>query len=384
MKIYRSSLFVAFISAIPWILASIGIIQFLGIAWIFLTVSTMSVATIFIVAIMHYLSTSKNIGSGSHISKQNNLLRNIIFCFIVASYIISLFSLVSILIKFNFNLAAIRYYFFRSQDSLEVLFGGNKYFKMLFNHVLDPLVISSIITIEKWGLRETSILGLYCLIGIATGGRFALYKTVIILIINTSFKNKIIHFKKLHLAIILLFLVLAVTIHVNRQINTWGISSIDALKKTVGEVYAYHSIQFGIMNESLDAPIQYGPITGLLTPFYVISGKTSPEGELLIFLDNVEFSPQERSYNAFGTSIMFFLPIFQWIGVPLFFLSFWILCFWVIFMTKNNKRVALSKFLTYSLFFSGFQPYLFSFKWWLCIPIIYILSEKNQLRTIKK
>lgn len=377
MKVYRSSLFVAFISVIPWILASIGTIQFIGDAWIFLTASTMSIITIFIVAVMHYSSTSNNITTNSHLSQKKYLLRNIFFLVIVVSYVFLIFGLLGVLIRFNFNFAFIRYYFFRGQDSLEVIYAGNKYLKMFFNHVLDPLVVAFLITTVKWGFRDIIVIGLYCLAGIFTGGRFALYKTVIFLIINTLFKNTRVNFKKLHIVIFFIFLTLSMSVHVNRQVNAWGISPMDALKRSVGEVYAYHSIQFGIMNESLDAPMQYGPITGLLTPFYVISGKTSPEGELHIFLDRVELSQEEKTYNAFGTSIMFFLPVFKWMGVPLFFISFWILCFCIMFISKNTRKVALSKFLMYSLFFSGFQPYIFSFKWWLCIPMIYLLTDKK-------
>ncbi|NJO65560.1 MAG: hypothetical protein HC836_47970 [Richelia sp. RM2_1_2] len=282
--------------------------------------------------------------------------------------------MVGIIIQFNFDFAAIRYYFFRGQDYLEVFYGGNKYIKMFFNHILSPLAISSIITLRKWGIREIFIVILYCLNGIAIGGRIELYETFVILTIQKFFNLRKIIFNKNYIAVILFFLILVTTIHINRLVNHLQISSFDALKMVLGEIYAYHSIQFGIISESLDAPMQYGPITGLLTPLYVILGKTSPEGELYVFLDEVEFSWGDRSFNAFGTSIMFFFPLFQWISVPIFFISFWLLCCYVTFFAKKNSRLALSKFLIYSLFFSGFKPYIFSFSWWLCIPLIYVYT----------
>lgn len=397
MKTSKLNLLVGFFCVMPWLLASVGAERLLGDTWIFFLGFSFSVMTALIVAFVNQ-SVVKN-REKYFLSNNNsffqNCLRKLWFYIIVASYFFYCVRVSNILLIHSFDLAAVRYSYFRSSDTLQNIFFNNKFIGMFFAWILNPMCICYLLTSRKFNLKEEwVVVFLYVLSGMMIGGRFSLYHVSVILFLNSFVAvKKIPKFNKKRilttLIVLALFLFLSLGIGANRAFYTsnQGYSFLYAFKQAFLSVYDYHSLQFGVISVSSGAPMQQGMFTGLLTPFFVFSGLPSPEGQLYLFLDNISFNfGNETGANAFGTSIMFFMPMVDSnikISIFLFFFSVLLLLFFLAYFVKGLEKLILLKYILFSFYFSAFQPFMFSFSWWLSIFMIVTFCRLGVFRSTK-
>ncbi|MBD2148131.1 hypothetical protein [Sphaerospermopsis sp. FACHB-1194] len=280
-----------------------------------------------------------------------------------------------------------------------MVFYGNKYIAMVFNWFISPLTPIYLLTIKKFSIKDLIVSIVFLASGLAIGGRFDAYRLAIILIINYSLaRRKIardINLKNKNfiaaIVSIAILLFLAIALGANRQAYRYAdnVSFWFLFTEAFKSLYNYHTIQFPVIYTSFNTPMQHGIFTGLLTPFYILSGLKSPEGALYEHLDQTIYYTEDGSSaaNAFGTSIMFFLRLADSnvaLGIILFFTSF--LLFFYVFtkLTSQTEKFVLIKFLLYSFFFSAFKPFMFGFSWWFCVMAIFIYCRSELTRQPQK
>jgi hypothetical protein len=384
MKISKSNLLVAVISTLPWFGAGLGAQTHLGKIEVLFLISTLSFLCLLAISISNpSLTKSKE---QNFLRKDPPLVRSVFFWLIVISYGVFILNTSYLLVENQFNLAYVRYSFFRAEDTLERVFWGSKYVGMFFNWIITPLAYIYILTIKKFSGKELILPSIVVISGFLLGGRFDAYRVAIIYVINFFYGNRKLDFRlNSRKTLILTFTIsalffLSIVVGANRQIYKHGSDSVLTLfLESMAALYDYHTVQFPIIYSVSDSPIQSGFLTGLLTPLYVVSRLPSPEGELYIYLDKVQYLTDDGSIaNAFGTSVMFFwgFPskiVFEM--VLMFFISFFLFFYVFSRLSHERERFILVKYLIYSLFFSGFTPFMFSFSWWFSLMVIFIYSR---------
>jgi hypothetical protein len=395
MKISRANLLLGVICSSPWFLAAYGAESHLGKTSIFLLVALASSACLLVIS---QSSSSLTKSREIHFLRNHSFLRDFFFYLIVTSYCLFISGVVYLIVQHSFNFAYVRYAYYRSSNSLDMVFYGNKYIAMVFNWFISPLTAIYLLTIKKFSIKDLIVSIVFLASGLAIGGRFNAYRIAIILIINYSLgrrkigrdinlKNKNFLAGIVSIAILAFF---ALVLGANRQAYQYAenASFWFLFKEAFKSLYNYHTIQFPVIYTSFNTPMQHGIFTGLLTPFYILSGLRAPEGVLYEHLDQTIYYTEDGSAaNAFGTSIMFFLRLADSnvaLGIILFFTSF--LLFFYVFtkLTSQTEKFVLIKFLLYSFFFSAFQPFMFGFSWWFGVMMIFIYCRSELTREPKK
>lgn len=378
--ISKSYLKYIFIVCLPWLLASSG-----GFIHIDLPIQALLILILTFITI-YYLSytVSKKTNKVTPLiyEEKNFLNSKLVFYSLIGILSLVMTNIYALSSSYDFNMAFVRSAIFNDEKGVEHVY-GSLLKRMLYTYMFLPTVFISLLDVYKFKLKHLIISLLYILCGVLVGGRFALYHVFIIYIINSMFnKQKIFSFKNFFL--ILFFLGISLYVIINRRLSTGSL--LQGLMDSIGNlflgIYNYHSVQLGIMSFYEELTVMpLGPFTGISTPLsFIFSGGGTIEGNMLTFLHSIEFvSPigKIEGYNAFGTSIMYFLPIFGWTGILAFFLCVFI-SFYLFSSVKNIRtRILLFKYMLFSLFFSAFSPMMFSFAWWFGILFIFLIKKQN-------
>lgn len=331
---------------------------------------------LFITVVFCSYYTSKFIYDLSRQTEYVNVIKNKkIFYFLYFVYAYYLIVLIGFSFANNFNFTLIRNELVRDQGSLDVIFFGNIYLRMIFDYVFSAYVLFVLFSHQKWDNYKIILVILFILSGVIMGGRFSLYKVGVIFLIDILRYKSAITLKRLIIYACGLFFV-TILIQANRFINSGDDNfNIDALVSMFHSLYIYHSIQPAILSINSNISEQFGMLTGLLTPLFMILGLTSPEGDASQQLFANKFYVDGNGYNAFGTSAIYFVPSYGSVGIIIFSLSLVLLCYVSLVIDRTKKYYNVSLFLLYSMFFSSFAPFIWSFSWYLSF-ILFCFGNK--------
>ncbi|MEZ9667164.1 hypothetical protein AB4262_05550 [Vibrio breoganii] len=130
------------------------------------------------------------------------------------------------------------------------------------------------------------------------------------------------------------------------------------------QVENYHVIQLVVISDYNDFPVSLSPyFLGFDSFISYIIGDTPTETLLAGYLQNVEIYAYngDGPFNAFGTSLSYFYPLFGvLIGTSVFLLLFLVL-YLSMFRFFKNKREPIIILFGFLVYFSAFAPLLFSF-----------------------
>ncbi|HIF9232350.1 TPA: O-antigen polymerase [Photobacterium damselae] len=295
-----------------------------------------------------------------------------VFLYLMYGYIIVILFKNALLFDFNFSL--IRNHLIRDQGIIGLLYDGNVYYRMFFEYIISSVTIALFFLKARWDRWQLILLLLFVLSDVLVGGRFAIYKFIIIIFIRILNKNNT-SIRK-YLNIVVLFTLISIAIQANRFINGYDSNLSEFIGGFLHSIYLYHSIQPAIILDNLNSSSQFGVFTGLLTPFYMLLGIKSAEGNISDELFRTAFIVGDNSFNAFGTSAIYFTTSYGIIGVSIYALSLILLSFFSIAISNRYKTMVLLKFILFSLFMSMFMPYIWSFSWYITVCVICLVILK--------
>ncbi|WP_143592471.1 oligosaccharide repeat unit polymerase [Thioalkalivibrio versutus] len=348
--VYSKSLIMGAMISIPWLLmASGGIVHLQSLA-LFLLGMLLSCA-IFIYSFV-ISGKTHNVADKVLVPEKLNLVFLILFAILLSKTSM-------ILADSGFNPQHARNVYFSDMSVW-----GSVYVRMVFAFVVVPFYFLFLLSKKTIKPLDYLTLGVFLLANLSVGSRFVVYHIALIFILRSLVGGGDARqmFRVFFWALILLSIGLLMGFA--RSYMSYDLSPLSAIGRSFTSLYNYHSIQFGVFSFYPDSPSVYGPLTGLLTPFYTLAGGGSPESNALTFLHGVEFS--DNNYNAFGTSAFYF-GSFGYVGFVAFFFSYAIVSFFLYYYVPYVYRVYLVRFLLFSLYFSAFTPQAFGFGWWLVI-----------------
>lgn len=290
-----------------------------------------------------------------------------ILLYIIYGYIIIVLFKYALLHNFNFSL--IRNNLVRDQGIISLLYDGNVYYRMLFEYIIGAVTISLFFFKSKWDRWQLILLLLFVLSDFLLGGRFAIYKTIIIIIIGLLNYKSNISIKKISI-IVTSFILIAIGIQANRYVNGYDANLSLFINNFLNSLYLYHSVQPAIIFDNLNSSPQFGMFTGLMTPFYMIFGLKSAEGNISEELFRTVFTIGDNSFNAFGTSAIYFTTSYGIIGVSIYAISIIFLSIFTVAISNEYKTIILLRFILFSFYMSMFMPYIWTFSWYITFIII--------------
>ncbi|MGO2498848.1 MAG: O-antigen polymerase [Vibrio litoralis] len=365
MMINQKPVLVAFISVFSWFLLSSGIIYFkLGYVTALVTIVTLCFLFVVVYKVTNTLDLDKDFYFES----------KILWWILFISLLAYTMSIIDILIEYNFNLQYVRNTIFKEDVRKEIF--GNIFISMFFTYVIKGLFYGYIFSVGKFKRHHYILIATYVISGIIVGGRFNLYHAFIFIILVNLLYPSVKNFKIVNRYSIISFF-LAIFVSFNRFMLANDTSFVDAISRVAVSIYNYHAVQFGVyLLFSEHNNVFSGIFTGLLTPFFVISGQNSIEGYVGYTLDKVEFL--EKGYNAFGTSGAYF-SVFGDLGLIVFILTVLLNFIFIGRCVESTLRKKLVIYSVFSMYFSAFSPFYFTFTWWVGFILILCFHRFNKV-----